>query len=472
MKYAPVLMAVPVLLSFLLPLSAAVIKVDSLEGSVGSTGNCTFFEAIQAANANSAVDNCAGGTGSDEITFIVSGTILMQTQLPTVTENLTVTGNGVTQTVIDGQNTYRLFDFSGSGLMHTLRNLTVTNGTTTFGGGIRLGPLGSLTLDHVTVQANTATGGGGGIMVDGSNSSSQLSELIINSSTIADNISQGTTGGGGIAATWGSTVTITDSTISGNQETEITNGFGGGVLVSGGGPNNAPGKLTVIRSTISGNSTNRNGGGIIIGLSGTSSTANIASAYIQHSTISGNHADQHGGGIFLGSAELTMENSIVAANTIGLSGFSDGLDIYKSVSQPQAVTSAGHNLVGSNSTVMTEFPGGSPNLNQDIVGTYASPINPQLATLQDNGGPTQTQSPTASSPLVDQGSCAAEVADQRGYHSPSILKRTVDLPAIANAVGGDGCDIGSVEYGAVQKLDETACYVTEVSGGNVIVFCL
>lgn len=56
--------------------------------------------------------------------------------------------------------------------------------------------------------------------------------------------------------------------------------------------------------------------------------------------------------------------------------------------------------------------------------TYA---DPQLASLADNGGPTQTMMPAANSPALDQGAdCPA--ADQRGEPRPN-----------------DGCDLGAVE---------------------------
>jgi len=62
-----------------------------------------------------------------------------------------------------------------------------------------------------------------------------------------------------------------------------------------------------------------------------------------------------------------------------------------------------------------------------------------LGPLGDNGGPTPTMVPEATSPLVDQGAAFGLGTDQRG------VQRPIDFPAIANAAGGDGADIGAVE---------------------------
>src|SRR3989442_4403300 len=70
--------------------------------------------------------------------------------------------------------------------------------------------------------------------------------------------------------------------------------------------------------------------------------------------------------------------------------------------------------------------------------------DPMLGPLQDNGGPTFTHALLAGSPAIDQGKrdtipALASNTDQRGFPRP------VDFPAIANAAGGDGSDIGAFE---------------------------
>ena len=64
--------------------------------------------------------------------------------------------------------------------------------------------------------------------------------------------------------------------------------------------------------------------------------------------------------------------------------------------------------------------------------------------MQDNGGPTFTRALLAGSPAIEGGNSSGSNTDQRG------LSRPVDSPAIANATGGDGSDIGAYEVQADQ----------------------
>jgi hypothetical protein len=89
-----------------------------------------------------------------------------------------------------------------------------------------------------------------------------------------------------------------------------------------------------------------------------------------------------------------------------------------------APTDGGYNLTDPGDT-SCKFS----SANHDVLG------NPQLGPLTDNGGPTPTQMPGASSPAINAiptgtaGLCAAGLTDQRGVARPV----------------GDACDIGSVE---------------------------
>ena len=67
--------------------------------------------------------------------------------------------------------------------------------------------------------------------------------------------------------------------------------------------------------------------------------------------------------------------------------------------------------------------------------------DPQLGPLAGNGGPTQTQLPATTSPVVNKGIAFGLTTDQRG------LTRPVAFPDVANstAAGADGSDIGAVE---------------------------
>jgi hypothetical protein len=62
-----------------------------------------------------------------------------------------------------------------------------------------------------------------------------------------------------------------------------------------------------------------------------------------------------------------------------------------------------------------------------------------LNNLADNGGPTKTRSLQSGSPAIDKGNSFGETTDQRGSARPD------DDPAVPNATGGDGTDIGAYE---------------------------
>jgi PKD repeat protein len=135
-----------------------------------------------------------------------------------------------------------------------------------------------------------------------------------------------------------------------------------------------------------------------------------------------------------GGQYLGISNTLVAANTAP-----NGPDGYNAVTGP--LTSGGHNLVGIDTDfALISVPG-------DLIGTAASPVDPALGSLEDNGGRTPTHLPQAGSPVVDTGFCpvTALSADQRGIHRP------IDITTVANGAG-NGCDIGSCELGVGQTL--------------------
>jgi hypothetical protein len=79
-----------------------------------------------------------------------------------------------------------------------------------------------------------------------------------------------------------------------------------------------------------------------------------------------------------------------------------------------------------------------------------------LGPLHDNGGPTFTHALLCGSPAIDHGSdLSASVTDQRG------LSRPFDDPTVANAIGGDGTDIGAFE------VQPGVCSVLDSDGDGV-----
>jgi hypothetical protein len=142
-----------------------------------------------------------------------------------------------------------------------------------------------------------------------------------------------------------------------------------------------------------------------------------ATLKISNSTISGNGAT-YGGGDIGNAYVLTIQNSIVANSSSGGNCYG-------------TITSHGYNL-SSDDTCNLSNTG-------DLNNT-----DPQLGSLQYNGGPTQTMALPSGSPAVDAGNpsgCTDNLGhllktDQRGAPRPD----TEDT-----AEGKSGCDMGAYE---------------------------
>jgi hypothetical protein len=237
----------------------------------------------------------------------------------------------------------------------------------------------------------------------------------------------------------GNKITVARSTISGNSPTgSAGSSTGGGIAFGGNGPNGAiRGDFQMIDSTISGNAA-ANGGGVSVGTSAHQRVVgDQGSISFDNSTIASNSAGSHGGGFYLDeydspsnpgtniSATPLLNSTIVAANTA--TGGPQDLD--------RIDGSAGGGLDEAFSLV--QAPGDAPLIDS---GSNLTGVDPLLAPLADNGGPTKTQLPAITSPAIDKGRTEGRLRiDQRE------LARIVDVGTVANAVGGDGTDIGAVE---------------------------
>jgi predicted outer membrane repeat protein len=146
------------------PVQAATITVTS-KLDTADPGHCRLRDAIAAANSNAAVGDCpTGAAGLDTIGFslglqcnLTPCTITLTSALPTVTENLTINGNGTT---INGANAFRVFDLGA--VTVSMSNLRIANANVSgvsFGGAIAMSD-GTLTLTNVFFSNNRAISGG------------------------------------------------------------------------------------------------------------------------------------------------------------------------------------------------------------------------------------------------------------------------------------------------------------------------
>ena len=215
-------------------------------------------------------------------------------------------------------------------------------------------------------------------------------------------------------------VTIIDTTISGNSVgmTGGQSGLGGGVYTYRDG-GKTPGSLTVMNSTINGNFALSDGGGIACGYSGLT---------IINSTISGNSAGAYGGGIVAGSFGMMIVDSTVSSNSAATCGGVCGaVEIGNTILNANAsgniegtVTSHGYNI-------SSDDGGGHLNGPGDQINT-----NPLLGPLRDHGGPTLTHMPMRGSPAIDAGDPNTPPADhdQRGACFLRVFGPRIDVGSV------------------------------------------
>lgn len=332
---------------------------------------------------------------------------------------------------------------SGSGIELYADNSTVTltganshDNDATFGGGIYVGEAdnaGVVVVSSATVTGNTASDDGGGIYVDGladDGSSLTISDSVVSTNTAVDF-------GGGIylrqiggGATSTAKVTIVRTTVDGNS---TTGGYGGGIAVDD--PSNETSGLPTVlidSSTLSNNTTPAGGGGLYIsGFSGPG-TSFVA---LMNSTVTGNLA-QAGGGVYVEASGLPgpkLLDTVISHSTIANNSAhsSAGIEINsgnQSIEISNSILSGGTSdngnpnpddlALGSPYTVLYSLVQ-TPN-----AGVTVSPadgnitgVDPQLAPLANNGGVTKTRLIAPGSPAYNAGDPAFAGAgkfDQRG----------------------------------------------------------
>lgn len=246
--------------------------------------DCTFREALAKASGNFEPDEIILAAGP---TF----TLTMGTLVVT-TGNTTIKGLGKT---IDGNGlpVALLADIFADPGPVEIRDLTITGAAAGFVGNI----LADVTLLHVVVRDNTQTdpslNGAGVLAVRGTS-------VRIENSLITNNSAQRS--GGGVNA-FDSSITIINSTISGNRcGLSGTGEFGGGIFAGGS-------SVTITSSTISGNvAVDGGAGGVFVGHSSLPGSATIT-----NSTISGNSA-LASGGLHSGHVPMIIESCTITDN--------------------------------------------------------------------------------------------------------------------------------------------------------------
>lgn len=500
---------------------AATLTVNTSNDVIAADGMCSLREAIINANNNNNTGSadCIAGQSAlpDVIQFdeainsspiVLSLTGIDENDAETgdldISESLIINGNGASaETVIDGNETDRVFEILNSAEVQLL-NLTVTNGgSVTSGAGIYVSSgrlamqdarvssnlievnagsgsgagiysLGNLFLTRVGIHGNeidasetdTVFGYGAGIYVGNGGTLSLITSIVEdNLITTVNGSAQG--GGLYVYPNAGASTGVSSSIFSGNQVT--VNGTGG---ASGGAIYHRAGELGISRGVFVNNRVTKTSSG------GSSATgggiAAIAPLSMSNSTISGNRVegiDYAGGGGILATDSAILNNVTITQNAIqadptvfaeggGVRIILGGLDMTNSIIAGNTSTSvspdcsgnivsSGYNLIGNNADC--NYTAGTGDIVGDVNGGGAA-VNPILGTLAANGGeisigddlvPILTHAPQPGSPAIDSG-------DPLSPGSVGTCS-SIDQLGFGRAIDGDGdgveiCDMGAVEF--------------------------
>ncbi|MCW5201474.1 hypothetical protein VU12_00855, partial [Desulfobulbus sp. US4] len=241
---------------------------------VDAGGVCTLADAVTAANTNAPSGGCTAGCGNDTITLETD--VTLEAALPQISSIITIEGQGHFISGNNDENVGSVLHITATGNL-TLNDITITEGTgyeywdgsfeSYYGGGIY--NKGNVTLNDSAISGNTN------------------SQIFFSY-------------GGGIYNASSGTVTLNDSAVSDNTAYSSFSGAGGGIY------NSVGGTVMLTNSTVNGNLA-KNGGGIY----------NYGTAMLTNSTVSDNTASgssySSGGGIYnYSDGTVTLTNSTVS----------------------------------------------------------------------------------------------------------------------------------------------------------------
>ncbi|MGZ5313043.1 MAG: choice-of-anchor Q domain-containing protein [Solirubrobacterales bacterium] len=415
------------------PLSSDAPDINTADAGIcdAGAGVCTLRAAVQTANS-------AGSAGFDTIQLPAGGSFTLT--IPPdgtpddaadgdldITTNLEIKGLGTGATITGNLPTPvdRILHIPSGIPNVTLSNLTVTNGlaASNAGGGAIRQESGSLSIIGTSVANSQAPGNnskGGGIFASATATSLSLTDSTVSGSHVSPNALAGE--GGGIYTAV--PTTLNRVTISGNNASQncgnLCGGTAAGIFV-GAGPS------TFTNVTVSGN---HSWGGTpsAFAFAGGISNASASVLTIRDSTVVNNIADvgftTGGGNILMNGNGTTLENTIIAGGSGPPGTENCAVDAFGNY------TSQGHNLESPTNQCNLTGPGDLPSV-----------ANPMLGSLTNNGGPTQTHALILGSPAIDAGGAGGLATDQRGVARPQ----------------GPACDIGAYELDKPGTIPGSTC---------------
>jgi hypothetical protein len=460
-------------------------------GGVG-LGLVEIYSGIQG-DALTVMNTADGGPGSlrDTLAIAVDGdtiqfapalngqTIPLLSEL-LINKSITIRGPMILERgTADGTPVMRIVHVT-PGHAVTMEDLTIRFGFTTESGGGIFNDGSALVLNHCAVANNVGGSSGGGIYSSGAGATLTIVNstithnvlsvgdefnitgngagiyndgmLALDHSTVSENSfydfdpPRPQLGGDGAGIySVGGTVTISNSTISGNR----TNRVAGGIFNGG--------TLEITNSTISGNQGQYSGGGIensgtgIIdhcalrnneayfkwfGVGG--GISNSGTFEIRNSTLSGNSVDGGGGAITNAGGTTTITNSTLTDNfsthtvTVGGGGLRNVQGGTLQIANTILNSGSSDANFNNSATVVSH----GYNLSNDNGGGFLTGLgdqinaNSMLGPFQDNGGPTFTHELLTGSPAINAGDpnfTPPPLYDQRGPGYDRVVGGRIDI---------------------------------------------
>jgi CSLREA domain-containing protein len=378
MRVLKTLLPAVVLLLLAAPAQAATFNVNSLaDGPDASSADGICATSGGVCTLRAAVEQSASTGGADDI-VLGPGAHALSSGLSISNHDVTIRGAGARATTIEGVGSgHRVLSVSDTTTQ--IRDLRITGGSTGPGAGLWVSGTGSVLVERVAITDNHTS------------------------------LTGGTDYGGGISKLDAGSLTIRSSVVSANSvlatSSNPTHSARGGGILHGGGA------LTIVNTTIEGNTATGNGlaGAFGGGLYSSGGTATLRNVTLARNSVAGPNA--RGGNLAADfTGQVTVENAIVAQGTAP----SPDTNCYRYTTA--TITPVGRNIDSGSSCAF-----GAPHL---------SNTSAALGPLANNGGPTDTLLPTRGSAAIDAAiGCPPSADDQRGVGRPA----------------GAACDIGAVE---------------------------
>ena len=259
--------------------------------NLNDSGDGSLRWAVEQANANA---------GTDEITFSTNGTIVLESEI-NITDGVTITGNGAESTVIDGNNTTRIFTIKNG--ICNLRKITFQNGySDSYGGAIHAEDSILRLEDSSFLENNVVDGKGGAIWA-----------RAISLDVINCNFSKNSNA---IYCIVADHLNVENSTFI--QNTVDVPDFNGAAIriVNTAVLGSTPLPILINNCSFIGNSSSGNGGAI--SCSSLSAVGRYSNLIILNCTFAENYATTNGGAVFKdNTCDLFIANSILVGNRAG-----------------------------------------------------------------------------------------------------------------------------------------------------------